>query len=760
MKIVVRLLVLLPLLWVEGALAVDCPSTNYYLRYQYEVDALGDTGCDSILGYLTIREYQYGGIDSLTGLSNITSVAGTLSIKYNDLLGNLNGLANLSSVGGGLEIIDNDSLSNIDGLANLTSIGGHLTIQNNSLTDVDGLANLSSVGGRLEIYRANVLINIDGLANLTSLGGESVQIWENSSLLNVDGLANISSFGGHLLIQNNHSLTNVDGLANLSSVGALSITGNSALTNVDGLVNLNSAGALSIKRNNSLTNVDGLVGLSTTGSDLTASDIWGLETLQLEIIDNDALINIDGLANLNSVEGSLRIIDNLALTNVDGLISLSSIGSNLSIDDNDALTNIDGLVNLSSIGGTLWIDDNYSLGRCSGAAPIVSALQGLVADGQPRILSISNAEGCRSEQDVLDSVAPKQQITDNVPSRGNVSLFFEPLEPANPLFTIEGYSATCTASDLIDFSASEAIPINDNSPVVRVLPAPERFTTTASAVSYLFVDIDITHSDPTDLYITLTTPEGTELILWDQGSSGGENLVGRFPDTLIPISDFDGIFGESLRGDWTLRIEDVHVGPIVREGVLNSWRLRVEPKFTASGDEGVVTFTGIARANYIQYVCTVAPVTRIGVFPISEPAVFSLPFQAPTDPVITSVDYGDGEITLTAAVADTGDNLGLLTYEAVCTDGDSTFKGTRTVQSKTANIVVSGLTNGVAYTCTVIASNSEEPECVPFPCSYDGCPEPDCPESFTSNPSVPTLPITPEAIPKGLPVWLLYEATK
>ena len=68
MRIVARLLVLLPLLWVEGVWAVDCASTNYELASQAEVDALGATGCERVSGYLYINSAD---ITNLDGLANI-----------------------------------------------------------------------------------------------------------------------------------------------------------------------------------------------------------------------------------------------------------------------------------------------------------------------------------------------------------------------------------------------------------------------------------------------------------------------------------------------------------------------------------------------------------------------------------------------------------------------------------------------------------------------------------------------------------------
>ena len=139
--------------WSGWAAAAACSSTNYDLNTQAEVDALGATGCDSVSGYLTIRDSSYFIEDStdirnLDGLANLTSVGGHLYINHNPALTNLDGLASLTSVGGYLYITDNAALTNLDGLANLTSVGGDLYIYDNTaLTNLDGLASLTSVGG-------------------------------------------------------------------------------------------------------------------------------------------------------------------------------------------------------------------------------------------------------------------------------------------------------------------------------------------------------------------------------------------------------------------------------------------------------------------------------------------------------------------------------------------------------------------------------------------------------------------------------------
>ena len=105
----------------------------------------------------------------------------------------------------------------------------------------------------------------------------------------------------------------------------------------------------------------------------------------------------------------------------------------------------------------------------------------------------------------------------------------------------------------------------------------------------------------------------------------------------------------------------------------------------------------------------------------------------PNRPVITAIETGSGEITLLVSVGYNG-GASIIRYEATCTDGTNTFRGTST----SSPLTVSGLTNDVAYTCTVTATNSVG----------------------TSSASAATDPITPEETSTGLPIWLLYQATQ
>ncbi len=102
--------------------------------------------------------------------------------------------------------------------------------------------------------------------------------------------------------------------------------------------------------------------------------------------------------------------------------------------------------------------------------------------------------------------------------------------------------------------------------------------------------------------------------------------------------------------------------------------------------------------------------------------------RSPGTPNIDRTDYGDGEIVLYVSATGVVNS-----YTASCTDGTNTLTGT----ASSSPVTVSGLTNGVGYTCTVVAENA-----------YG-----------SSAASSATSSITPEAT-SGLPVWLLYQATQ
>ena len=135
----------------------------------------------------------------------------------------------------------------------------------------------------------------------------------------------------------------------------------------------------------------------------------------------------------------------------------------------------------------------------------------------------------------------------------------------------------------------------------------------------------------------------------------------------------------------------------------------------------------------VSYKCRATAFTIAGQSEASAPSTI-LGATAPSSPKIVSTDYEDGAIILTVTADDNG--AAITRYDATCTDGTNTFSA-YTGTSATSPITVYGLTNDIAYTCTVTATNAVG----------------------TSQSSARTEPIIPEELPTGLPIWLLYEAT-
>jgi len=106
--------------------------------------------------------------------------------------------------------------------------------------------------------------------------------------------------------------------------------------------------------------------------------------------------------------------------------------------------------------------------------------------------------------------------------------------------------------------------------------------------------------------------------------------------------------------------------------------------------------------NYREYDCTVAPVTGLGTLPLSS-SVSATPSpepQVPIAPLITGIEAGNAQVSISVSVADDGGSP-ITGYTAYCF-GDMFSFGS----SPASPITVSGLTNGEAYECLVTATNA------------------------------------------------------
>ena len=398
------------------------PNNNLVFATQTQIDnfQINSPGCESISGNVTI---EGSGITNLNGLSILTSIGGNLSIAYNSSLTSLTGLDALTFVGGSFNISYNETLTSLSGLESLTSVGGDLYISYDaSLTDLTGLNALASIEGSFYIWEGNAaLTSLTGLNALNSVDGV-FSIISNTALTTLTGLEALTS-AGVINILNNPALTSLTGLEALTSTGEIVINGNSALTSVIGLNHpISITGNLTIQNNGLLSNCvaqsicdylsnpPGIITIDQNGLNcnttaqvaaacenpvicpgnitfITQAEIDAFPTTYPECstitgditIQGTDITNLNGLAQVTSIAGTLGIYYNDVLMNLTGLDALISVGS-LWISSNNSLTSLSGLGNLETIEGSLQIVNNSSLTSLVGLEALTS-IEGLLYIG-------------------------------------------------------------------------------------------------------------------------------------------------------------------------------------------------------------------------------------------------------------------------------------------------------------------------------------------------------------------------------------------
>lgn len=167
----------------------------------------------------------------------------------------------------------------------------------------------------------------------------TVRTQEDVELL---GSNNYSDIRGDLIIGD---LWNINGVfptsTNINDLSPLS-----ELTQVVKLV---------INNNNSLKNLNGLSNLQVVNGDLFIGQGDGIEG------GNSSLNDISALSNIESLNGIFIIYNNDNLNNLNGLESFESVGRHLVIANNDNLNSLNGLESLKTVGQNLEIYGNGNL---------------------------------------------------------------------------------------------------------------------------------------------------------------------------------------------------------------------------------------------------------------------------------------------------------------------------------------------------------------------------------------------------------------
>ncbi|KAA3622738.1 MAG: T9SS C-terminal target domain-containing protein, partial [Bacteroidetes bacterium] len=152
---------------------------------------------------------------NLSGLEELSGL-GSLSVGYNDNLLDINGLIGITRTEkGSCTIRDNSSLIDLSGLNNLTAIAGGLYITGNSvLNSIEALENLQSVRDYLYLDNNDNLTSLAGLQNISpdSLIYLQIGYSENLSDCSIESLCNyLQDSGNEASITNNSTGCNSRG---------------------------------------------------------------------------------------------------------------------------------------------------------------------------------------------------------------------------------------------------------------------------------------------------------------------------------------------------------------------------------------------------------------------------------------------------------------------------------------------------------------------------------------------------------------------
>jgi len=102
-----------------------------------------------------------------------------------------------------------------------------------------------------------------------------------------------------------------------------------------------------------------------------------------------------------------------------------------------------------------------------------------------------------------------------------------------------------------------AVSIPDGTGSATVTTTTSGFT---GALGTVHVSVQIDHSDPSQLRLTLIGPDGTSVVLSDHTGSAEHPINAFYGLTDAPAQSLDAFSGKTANGVWTLRVEDTVTG--------------------------------------------------------------------------------------------------------------------------------------------------------------------------------------------------------
>lgn len=307
-------------------------------------------------------------LTDLTALQNLTSLnEGTISVQYSDALNSLNGLENIDGATiRHITIRYNTQLTNcsVQGLCEALNLGVlvNINIYDNAGGCDSEIQVVAGCGGYESCPTENIVLetqaDVDGFVlayqNCTTISeSANINLWlyglnvESDFITDISGFSQFTNMQFTEILITETELTNLDGLQGVTSAGAIEITYNSNLTSLDGLQGVNNTNELIIENNPNLVSIEGLINLEQL-------NLIGATSTVLRLRYNDVLTNLNGLQNLQSVNGGRitfqynnSLVDISALDNVDvTALDRYTIRYNTSL----ALCNVQSVCNYLALG--------------------------------------------------------------------------------------------------------------------------------------------------------------------------------------------------------------------------------------------------------------------------------------------------------------------------------------------------------------------------------------------------------------------------
>ena len=268
-------------------------------------------------------------------------------------------------------------------LFGITGFTGDVRIE--KMADLDALSNLDFVGGNLDIV-ANYIESLgDHLTSLAYIGGRLL-VRRNQDLATAANFSALTEIGGGVNFDRNYGLGHVEMAALRSIKGTASFGRNTALTSIV-LPGLSTSGNLRIIDNDALPRlvfdtVHAMPDVVVQGNlALTEISLPSLTKMALLDVQSNANLARVALTSLTKVLRDVTILDNGDVEDVDGLAALEYVGGSLHVcngggcggaDGTNALVDADGFDNLQFVGGDLVIESTIMGGE--GAFPRLSSL--------------------------------------------------------------------------------------------------------------------------------------------------------------------------------------------------------------------------------------------------------------------------------------------------------------------------------------------------------------------------------------------------